>query len=66
MAHSRKDGAHGGGHRNTRGMEYWKSRLHRGGETRGRFTKRLTHRLERRAAKDETFTMLATEEPKHG
>lgn len=30
------------------GNEYWKSRLHRGGEEPGRFTKKLTHRKERR------------------
>jgi len=31
--------------------EYWKSRLHRHGEVRGRYTKTRTHRKERRAAK---------------
>lgn len=30
------------------GFEYWKSRLHKHGETPGRITKRLTHRKERR------------------
>lgn len=30
------------------GKEYWKSRLHRGGETLGRYTKQQTHRKERR------------------
>jgi len=28
--------------------EYWKSRLHRWGETMGRYTKHLTHKKERR------------------
>ena len=28
--------------------EYWKSRLHCGGEATGRYTKTLTHRKERR------------------
>lgn len=28
--------------------EYWKSRLHRHGETPGRYTKKLTHKKERR------------------
>ena len=31
--------------------EYWKSRLYRGGEILGRFTKILTHRKERRENK---------------
>jgi hypothetical protein len=35
------------------GHEYWKSRLHRHGETPGRITKRLTHRFERRQGKNE-------------
>lgn len=35
------------------GKEYWKSRLHRGGETPGRSTKKLTHKLERRKTKHE-------------
>lgn len=48
MSRSRKDGKRGGGHRNTTGKEYWKSRLHTHGETPGRVTKRLTHRKERR------------------
>ena len=30
------------------GKEYWKSRLYRYGEVVGRFTKKLTHRKERR------------------
>ena len=30
------------------GKEYWKSRLHKHGESLGRFTKSLTHRKERR------------------
>lgn len=54
MSDSRKDGRRGGGHRNVRGKEFWKSRLHRGGEVLGRFTKRLTHRKERRVARTET------------
>jgi len=32
--------------------EYWKSRLHRHGETIGRYTKKLTHRKERRISKE--------------
>ena len=35
------------------GKEYWKSRLHRGGEMPGRYTKQLTHRKERRINKQE-------------
>src|SRR5690606_18478716 len=35
-----------------RGKEYWKSRLHRGGEPLGRATKKLTHRKERREQKE--------------
>tara|TARA_R110002126_G_scaffold98259_3_gene228587 strand:- start:2615 stop:2785 length:171 start_codon:yes stop_codon:yes gene_type:complete len=35
------------------GKEYWKSRLHKHGEVTGRFTKKLTHRKERRAGKAE-------------
>lgn len=31
------------------GKEYWKSRLHKHGEALGRYTKKLTHRKERRA-----------------
>ena len=31
-----------------RSKEYWKSRLHRYGEVVGRFTKKLTHKKERR------------------
>lgn len=34
-----------------RGKEYWKSRLHKGGEVLGRFTKDRTHRKERRDSK---------------
>jgi hypothetical protein len=33
------------------GKEYWKSRLHRYGEALGRFTKKLTHKKERREGK---------------
>ena len=33
------------------GKEYWKSRLHRYGESIGRFTKKLTHRKERKQNK---------------
>lgn len=36
------------------GKEYWKSRLYRYGELVGRFTKKLTHRKERRANKQLT------------
>lgn len=64
MSRSRKDGARGGGHRNARGKEYWKSRLHRGGELLGRFTKHLTHRFERRAAKRETRAQLDALDPR--
>jgi hypothetical protein len=53
MSRSRKDGKRGGGHRNTQGREYWSSRLHRHGEEPGRYTKRLTHRKERRQGKQE-------------
>jgi hypothetical protein len=34
--------------------EYWKSRLHKHGETRGTLTKKWTHRAERRSGKKET------------
>ena len=33
------------------GKEYWKSRLHRFGETPGKYTKYLTHKKERRESK---------------
>lgn len=33
--------------RKAQGKEYWKSRLHRHGETPGRITKKLTHKRER-------------------
>lgn len=33
------------------GKEYWKSRLHPGGEEPGKFTKKLTHKKERRGIK---------------
>lgn len=33
------------------GKEYWKSRLHSGGEVPGRWTKKMTHKKERRKAK---------------
>jgi len=33
------------------GREYWKSRLHKGGEATGRQTKRWTHRKERRESR---------------
>ena len=36
------------------GKEYWKSRLHRHGETTGKVTKILTHRKERRVAKKDS------------
>ncbi len=48
MSRSKKDAV--GGHRQGCGKEYWKSRLHRHGETLGRITKTLTHRKERREA----------------
>lgn len=53
MSDSKKDGRRGGGHRNTTGKEYWKSRLMSGGECVGRYTKTLTHRKERREGKNE-------------
>jgi len=34
------------------GSEYWKSRLHRHGESPGRVTKDLTHRKERREKRE--------------
>lgn len=40
------------------GYEYWKSRYESGGERLGRFTKNLTHKLERRTAKSDTKTAL--------
>ena len=49
MSRSKKDQR--GGHYQSAGKEYWKSRLHRGGELMGRFTKTLTHRKERRENK---------------
>lgn len=33
------------------GKEYWKSRLNKGGETPGSFTKHLTHKKERKRDK---------------
>jgi len=33
------------------GKEYWKSRLHRYGEVLGKFTKKLTHKKERKQNK---------------
>ncbi|HUV63533.1 MAG TPA: hypothetical protein VMW24_06510 [Sedimentisphaerales bacterium] len=41
------------------GKEYWASRLQRGGEESGRYTKLLTHRLERRRASMEIQGLLA-------
>jgi hypothetical protein len=35
------------------GKEYWKSRLHSGGETLGKFTKSRTHKKERQEGKEE-------------
>jgi hypothetical protein len=49
VSDSRKDGRRRGGHQQTKHwVEYWASRLHKHGETPGRYTKTLTHRLERR------------------
>lgn len=53
MSRSKKDGRHGGGHRNTTGKEYWGTR---GGRkmsmaTPGRFAKTRTHRIERQEAR---------------
>jgi hypothetical protein len=44
------------------GKEYWASRLHRWGETMGRYTKRLTHKKERRENKK--VARKALEEPR--
>lgn len=44
------------------GREYWKSRLHRGGEVPGRTTKRLTHRKERRLGRQVVRSTLTTME----
>ena len=38
-------------HKVSIGKEYWKSRLHKHGEVPGPFTKKLTHRKERRVNK---------------
>jgi len=51
LSDSRKDGRSRGAHVDSQGREFWASRLHRGGELIGRFTKLLTHRKERRAGK---------------
>ncbi len=44
------------------GTEYWKSRLHPGGEIPGKITKKFTHRKERREGKEsvhkETYVAL--------
>ena len=50
MSRSRKDGRHGGAHRNTQGREYWSSRGMPMMEP-GRESKRLTHRMERNEAR---------------
>ena len=47
MAHGENAKKHG-----KQGEEYWKSRLHPGGEVPGSFTKKRTHRKERRVGKD--------------
>lgn len=41
-----------------RTKEYWKSRLHRWGEIRGPFTKKLTHRKERHLYPVETLISI--------
>jgi hypothetical protein len=46
------------------GKEYWKSRLHRGGELLGRYTKFLTHKKERRDARRYTKLYLVSSD--HG
>ena len=51
MSDSKKDGRHGGGHRNTQGKEYWSRRPGAPMGEPGKFSKRLTHRAERRLAK---------------
>lgn len=66
MSRSRKDGRAGGGHRNTQGREYWKSRLHRSGEEPGAETKRLTHRKERRAARQSVRASSDAEGDRNG
>lgn len=40
------------------GFEYWKSRLHRGGEAPGPDTKKLTHRKERRGSRHAVETAI--------
>lgn len=62
MSRSKKDGPRGGGHRNTTGKEYWKSRLHTHGEEPGRLTKTWTHRKERREGRGEALAAYITEE----
>lgn len=54
MSRSKKDGVGGGGHRNVQGKEYWSRRCdgQRSMMTPGRQAKTLTHRFERRAARD--------------
>lgn len=51
MSRSRKDGRRGGGHRNTKGREYWSPRPGYSMAVPGRRAKRRTHHLERRAAR---------------
>ena len=41
------------------GKEYWKSRLHKHGEIPGRFTKKRTHKYERRTSRREITIELA-------
>ena len=55
MSRTKKDQR--GGHHGHPGKEYWKSRLHSGGEILGPITKRLTHRKERREAREEIRRM---------
>ncbi len=50
---SRSDHGRKGSNRGDQRREYWASRLHRGGEAPGRFTKTLTHRKERRIGKQQ-------------
>lgn len=44
------------------GKEYWSSRLHRHGETLGRYTKKLTAKKERRDSRAEIRDLLREEE----
>jgi len=51
MSRTRKDGRSGGAHRSNRGMEWGSRRGPLGWKDAGPWMKRLTHRMERRAAR---------------